>query len=148
MFFSEKIKDYQCDICGHQVRTKGALHGHKLSHTEEGRSSLKCPHCTYATCWPNDLSRHVERKHTDSVPRVPCNLCGTLLKGRDVLKLHLRNKHGLSIEEATAMMKMHNNASSERYQLQQQQDEGYQLQQQNQGYQLQHQLQQQQSFTN
>ena len=107
IFFSivEKVKDHQCEICGRSVTTKSALIGHRLTHSEEGRTSLQCPHCTYVTCWPNVLSRHIDRKHTVKNLRWPCTLCPTLLKEKDVLQLHLKKKHGLSNEDAKAAAK-------------------------------------------
>ncbi len=105
MFISEKLKDFQCEICGRTVTTKPALIGHRLTHSEEGRTSIPCPHCSFATCWPNVLARHIERKHTESQVRWPCTLCTATLKEKDVLRLHLRKKHSLSGEEATSVVK-------------------------------------------
>ena len=102
---AEKLKDFQCEICGRTVTTKPALIGHRLTHSEEGRTSIQCPHCTFATCWPNVLARHIERKHTESAIRWPCTVCSTSLKEKDVLRLHLRKKHSMTSEQATAIVK-------------------------------------------
>ena len=104
--FTEKRRDFQCDICGGSFTNSVSMKHHRMSHTEEGRSSFQCPHCPFSSNWPSVLKNHIWRRHTEGHVRWPCNFCTTSFKEKSVLKLHLKRKHYLSQEEATKAVEM------------------------------------------
>ena len=106
LVFVEKRRDFQCDICGGSFSNSRSMKHHRLSHTEEGRSSFACPHCTFTSNWPSVLKNHIWRRHTEGHTRWPCTLCNTSFKEKGVFKFHLKRKHSLTQEEATKVVEI------------------------------------------
>ncbi|XP_017303177.1 zinc finger protein 681-like [Diaphorina citri] len=62
---------YVCCICSSVANQVWKFRRHFLVHTKEKKFS--CAHCTYRSCYLNDLKKHV-RKHTGEKP-YKCDLC-------------------------------------------------------------------------
>ncbi|KAJ8925019.1 hypothetical protein NQ315_001185 [Exocentrus adspersus] len=120
LFYHMKIhrgeRNYMCSYCGHKFLNASGLSNHMLIHT--GEKPWKCKICDRSFRSASILKNH-ERTHTGEKPHAckycgkrfitsyscrvhmaghrgnfPCHLCKWSLIDKEVLKLHLKFKHG------------------------------------------------------
>ncbi|XP_046454630.1 oocyte zinc finger protein XlCOF6.1-like [Daphnia pulex] len=86
----EKIKQFECTICGVSFRTKGHLLDHGRKHT--GERPFHCTHCGSTFTTGSNLKRHVKSHIGDKT--WTCLECGAKFLEKKTLLVHMRRHTG------------------------------------------------------
>lgn len=86
-----KVKAFECHVCGMKYRYQTSLQIHKLSKHGIGTMKFKCTHCGQTFIERKLFTKHV-RKHTGEKPFL-CSYCGQTFAMDDELKRHLIKVH-------------------------------------------------------
>uniref|UniRef100_A0A8D9F1M9 Zinc finger protein 582 n=1 Tax=Cacopsylla melanoneura TaxID=428564 RepID=A0A8D9F1M9_9HEMI len=78
-------KKHVCDVCGKSFTQWAHLYQHKFSHSDE---LYVCSHCGRNYSSPASLRRHITTCHTN-VTEYPCEICGKGFRNKQILKDHL-----------------------------------------------------------
>ena len=84
------VKQFICDTCGKQYKSKRNLYLHSRRH---GERSFLCDYCDYAAIYKSTLTDHIRRKHTDTTPSKTCEVCGKSYKNQSSLNEHTEREH-------------------------------------------------------
>ena len=85
----------KCDQCDNVYETTESLRRHILE-KHEGKT-YKCKSCDYVAKQPNLLTVHNATKHLNQYKFI-CSECGYKTGMKSTFRLHLRNKHGKSLD--------------------------------------------------
>ena len=75
-------KEYQCDTCGKEFKSKGGLETHQLLHDTQ-RENYKCEICGKNFVTKVGHAQHIVNVHEDS-KKYPCDVCGQSFIPRDL----------------------------------------------------------------
>ncbi|XP_075160933.1 uncharacterized protein LOC142233788 [Haematobia irritans] len=85
-----KIKPFNCNVCGKKTARKASLIIHMRQHT--GEKPLKCKSCKFSTRDPSVLHKHQMRHNRDGV-KLKCDLCEFSCIQANAYKHHIRLNH-------------------------------------------------------
>lgn len=97
----EKAKDnegnLECDICGKILSRKDVMQRHKIVVHKTG-GELFCNICAKLFSTREELDEHKTKcvrkpKKSDIPAKFECDICGTILKNRSIIRNHMRLKH-------------------------------------------------------
>lgn len=87
-----------CTVCGKGFANPGDLRNHEINHSDA--RPFQCPECPLAFKRANHLKSHKLTNHTADLPKAKCLMCPSQLKNTEVLRMHYRKVHQITINEA------------------------------------------------
>ncbi|KAM7358002.1 uncharacterized protein ACRADG_003127 isoform 2-T2 [Cochliomyia hominivorax] len=100
-------KPLSCKSCKFSTRDPSVLHKHQMRHERGGK--LKCSLCDYSCIQSNALKRHIRLKHSEYYKQISCDLCSFVTIDVNKLKAHQEDhRKGLIVnsEDSMAARKM------------------------------------------
>lgn len=86
----QKLKEFQCDVCGKILTQKATLRTHKFYHGKPSHVCNLCGKAFYRQYW---LNSHIKTKHkTKSVPYI-CEYCGKAFYSHGTFRMHKLTVH-------------------------------------------------------
>ncbi|XP_065360800.1 PR domain zinc finger protein 5 [Calliphora vicina] len=79
-------KPLSCKSCKFSTRDPSVLHKHQMRHELAGK--LKCALCDYTCIQTNALKRHIRLNHTEYYKQISCDLCSFVTITVNKLKAH------------------------------------------------------------
>lgn len=99
-----KMKEFECDVCGSQLKNKYALNQHKNIHNKKKRIPCTYPDCSKTFARKNQMENHAKSRYhikktekNEEIPkdkdRVKCTQCEKEFSNKQNMMAHVKRKH-------------------------------------------------------
>ena len=96
------VKPYKCETCEMSFSYSRSLRAHRDRIHGNGVKKYNCDSCEYKAFTEGNLYKHIKTKHSE-IDRSDkkCEVCHKTLKGKENLRLHMKNSHSGTIFKCT-----------------------------------------------